>query len=112
MGRTLAAALGAVGAAVVSALCCVGPLVAVAIGVSGAGLAATFEPLRPYFLGGTLVFLATGHYALYREERNACEPGKACAEPRMLRRMKALLWTATGVAVIFATFPYWSLWVL
>ncbi|MBI2401388.1 MAG: mercury transporter MerT [Gemmatimonadetes bacterium] len=112
MGKTLLAVLGAVGASVVSALCCVGPLVAVAVGVSGAGLAGTFEPLRPYFLGGTLIFLGLAHYGLQREERNACEPGRVCAEPRVRRRMKWILWAATVLAVLFGTFPYWSVWVL
>lgn len=112
MGKTFLAVLGAVGASMVSALCCVGPLVAVAAGVSGAGLASTFEPLRPYFLGGTLVFLGQGHYGLQREERKACEPGRVCAEPRVRRRMKWVLWAATVIAVLFGTFPYWSVWVL
>jgi hypothetical protein len=35
MGKAILAALGAVAAAFVSALCCVGPLLAVAIGVIG-----------------------------------------------------------------------------
>lgn len=112
IAKTLAAAVAAMGAALVSALCCVGPLVAVAIGVSGAGLASTFEPLRPYFLGGTLVFLGLGHHALYREEQKACEPGRICAEPRVRRRTKRILWVATVLAVLFGTFPYWAVWVL
>jgi hypothetical protein len=52
--KTALAATGGVVAAVVSTLCCAGPLVAVALGLSGAGLAATFEPLRPYFVAGTV----------------------------------------------------------
>ncbi|HLG06042.1 MAG TPA: mercuric transporter MerT family protein [Gemmatimonadales bacterium] len=52
MGKAVMAAIGAVAAAVGSALCCAGPLAAIALGMSGAGLAATFEPLRPYFAGG------------------------------------------------------------
>lgn len=105
-GATTAA--GGIVAAVASALCCAGPVVAVAIGVSGAGLATTFEPLRPYFLGATALFLTGGFYLLHREEQRACEPGKACAEPRVRRRMKILLWTATAIAVLAATFPRWQ----
>ncbi len=112
IGKTALAALGAVVAAFVSALCCIGPLLAVAVGVSGTGLAGTFEPLRPYLLGGALAFLGLGHYALYREERNACGPGKLCADPTVRRRMKIVLWGATVLAVILGTFPYWSVWVL
>lgn len=110
--RTLFAAGGGVAAAFASALCCAGPLIAVAAGVSGAGIASTFEPLRPYFLGATAVLLGLGFYLLRREERNACEPGKPCADPVVRRRMKIMLWTATVIAVVFASYPTWSLWVL
>ena len=112
MGRTLLATLGAVGAAIGSALCCAGPLVAIALGFSGAGLAATFEPLRPYFLAGTALFLGAGFVAVYREYRKACEPGTLCASPVARRRMKRWLWIATAVAIPFATFPWWSKFVL
>lgn len=112
MGKAVLAALGAVGAAVGSALCCVGPLVAVAVGVSGAGLAATFVPLRPYFMGATVLALGLGFVAAYREDRKACEPGTLCASPQARRRMKRWLWIATAVAIPFATFPWWSQFVL
>lgn len=104
------AAGGGIAAAAASALCCVGPLIAVSIGVSGAGLASTFEPLRPYFLAGTAVFLGTGFGLLRREERKPCEPGRPCADATVRRRMKIALWIATAIALVFATFPTWSLW--
>jgi hypothetical protein len=53
IGKAALAAGGGIAAAVGSALCCAGPLVAVFLGLSGAGLAATFEPLRPYLVGAT-----------------------------------------------------------
>ncbi len=111
-GKAALAVLGAVGAAIGSALCCVGPLVAVALGVSGAGLAATFEPLRPYFVAGTVLFLGLGFVALHREERKACEPGRLCASPQIRRRMKRWLWIATAIAIPVVTFPWWSKFVL
>ena len=110
--KTLLSATGGVVAAVGSALCCAGPLVAVAVGVSGAGLAATFEPLRPYFIAGTLVALGFGFLTLRREERRACEPGSLCASPGARRRMRLLLWAATIIPVPLLTFPWWSKFVL
>lgn len=101
----------AVVAAAGSALCCAGPLLAVSVGISGAGLS-RFEPLRPYFLGATAFFLVLGFVLLDREEKNACVPGKPCADPDVRRRMKVVLWIATGVAVVFATFPSWQTLVL
>lgn len=108
MRKTVAAAGTAVAAAVGSALCCLGPLVAVALGVSGAGLASTFEPLRPYFVGATVLLLGAGHWGVRREERLACEPGKPCADVRTRRRMKAGVWLATVLAAALVSFPYWS----
>ncbi len=86
--KTVLAATGGVAAAVVSTLCCAGPLVAVALGLSGAGLAATFEPLRPYFVAVTVLALGLGFVAR--------------------RRMKWALWTATIVSIPLLTFPWWS----
>lgn len=121
--RGLAAAAGAVGAAFLASLCCVGPLAFVAFGV-GAGLASTFEPLRPVFTFLTVALLAVGFYVVYGKKPvaadaatgattgAACTPDGTCAIPRSPRdrtRDKALLWIATVVAVVFLTFPRWSL---
>jgi mercuric ion transport protein len=99
--------MGGVAAAFGSALCCGGPVVAVALGVSGAGLSA-FEPYRPYFLALTAASLLYGFWALDREEKNSCEPGKPCADPATRKRMKVVLWTATVMAAALATFPTWQ----
>ncbi len=99
--------VGGVIAAAGSALCCAGPVLAVTVGVSGAGLS-RFEPLRPYFLALTAAFLVLGFWLLDREEKAACVPGKPCADPVVRRRMKIMLWGATVMAVVFATFPSWQ----
>jgi mercuric ion transport protein len=98
---------GGVVAAAGSALCCGGPVVAVMLGVSGAGLSA-FQPYRPYFLGLTAAMLIWGFWLLDREEKASCEPGKPCADPKVRRRMKIVLWAATVMAVVLATFPSWQ----
>ena len=103
--------VGGVFAALGSAVCCAGPAVAVGLGISGAGLAA-FEPYRPYFLSATAALLLLGFWLLHREEKSACVPGKHCADPAVRRRMKVLLWIATVVAVVLATFPRWQSLVL
>lgn len=111
-GKAALAAGGGVVAALASVLCCAGPLVAVALGLSGAGLAATFEPLRPWFLAGTGLLLGWGFWMLRREERKACEPGKPCADPTVRRRMRTMLWLATLLALGLGSFPWWSRFVL
>lgn len=112
ISKTLLAAGVSITAAVGSALCCAGPLVAVFLGLSGAGLATTFEPLRPYFVAGTVLSLGAGFVVLRREERQACEPGRVCASPQARRRMKWALWIATLIAIPLLTFPWWSAFVL
>lgn len=107
-GKAVLAAGGGITAAVGSALCCAGPLVAVLLGLSGAGLAATFDPLRPYLVGATVIFLVLGFLAVRREERRGCQPDRPCASPTVCRRMKRLLWVATGIAVLLVAFPWWS----
>ena len=110
--KTTLAATGGVVAAVASTLCCAGPLVAVALGLSGAGLAATFEPLRPFFVAGTVLALGFGFVVLRGEEKRACVPGTLCASPVARRRMKWALWVATIVSIPLLTFPWWSKLVL
>lgn len=112
VGKTALAATATVAAAIGSALCCAGPLVAIALGLSGAGLAATFEPLRPYFVAATGLSLGFGFVVLHREERKACEPGTLCASPVARRRMKWALWIATAIAIPLLTFSWWSRFVL
>ena len=108
MNKTVLSSVGGIGTAFASALCCAGPILAVTLGISSAGLTATFEPLRPYFLAATAVFLVLGFVMIDREEKAACEPGKLCANPVVLRRMKNMMWVATAMAVLFATYPKWQ----
>ena len=81
--------VGGVAAAVGSALCYAGPVLAVTLGVSGAGLS-RFEPFRPYFLGATAVFLVLGFWLLDREEKAACEVGRPRPVPKLRRRFSAV----------------------
>ena len=110
--KTYWLASGGIATAVASTLCCAGPLIAVSLGVSGAGIAARFDPLRPYLLAATIGLLGLGFWLLRREERRACVPGSLCASPVARRRMRIVLWMATAVAVVLGTFPTWSLWFL
>jgi mercuric ion transport protein len=104
------AALAAVAAAVGASLCCIGPLLFVTLGV-GAGLASTFEPLRPLFSALAAIGLGIGFYVVYGRKPAAevCGPGDTCAVPRNRRRDRVILWTATVLAVLLWSFNYWSL---
>lgn len=117
MRRTLLAGSGAVGAAFLGALCCIGPLVFVTFGV-GAGLAGTFEPLRPVFGLMMVVLFALAFYSVYgtpppSSEGITTSGGEtACTVPRSRTREKAILWLAVLVAIVLWTFPTWSVWLV
>lgn len=62
-------------AAVLAAICCLGPLVLVAIGFSGAwiGNLTVLEPYRPIFIGTALVALFFAYRRIFRPAQ-ACKP--------------------------------------
>ena len=114
MRKALLAGTGGVAAALLSSLCCMGPLVFVTLGV-GAGLASTFEPLRPVFGFLTLGLLGLGFYTVYGGRASPvasaqveCAPEAVCAVPRRRTREKVILWTAAILALVLWSFPTWS----
>ena len=88
-GSLLASVLAAIGASV----CCVGPLVLLMLGIGGAWVAnlTALEPLRPWFIAATLLFLGLAFRRLYLQPQ-VCEPGSVCAEPIVLKRQRAIFW--------------------
>lgn len=94
--------------AIAASVCCVGPLVLLALGVSGAWIAqlTTLEPLRPVFVGVTLLFLSLAFHKLYIEPR-ACAPTKACAAPAALRRQRAAFWLVALSVLALLAFPWY-----
>lgn len=108
--RGVFASIGALGAAFLASLCCIGPLLFVTLGV-GAGLASRFEPLRPAFTMVTIGLLGLGFYSVYGRNSSAsevCGPDGTCIVPRNNARDKIILWSATILAVALLTFPEWS----
>ncbi len=99
-GSLVAGVLAGIGAS----LCCVGPLVLLALGISGAwiGSLSALEPARPVFIGMTLVFLGLALRQLYRRQQ-VCEPGIPCADPRTLPRQRLVFsFVATAVLGLLA----------
>ena len=102
-GLLAAGILSAIGASI----CCVGPLVLLALGVSGAwiGSLTALEPYRPIFVGLTLLFLGFAVYRLYLA-RPACSPESACANPRTLKRQRLLFWIVTVLVLGLVAVPW------
>lgn len=95
-GSLLAGVMAAIGASV----CCVGPLVLLALGISGTwiGSLTALEPYRPIFIGLTLLFLGLAFRRLYVVPQ-VCTPGTPCADPRSLQRQRLIFW-AVAVALL------------
>ncbi|HXG93033.1 MAG TPA: copper ion binding protein [Blastocatellia bacterium] len=98
---------GSLLAAVAASLCCIGPIVAAALGLGAFGLSATFGSLRPYLLGVTALLLVVAFYLTYRKREVICDDG-ACRVRRAGRATKLMLWIAAIAVIAFAVFPYYS----
>ncbi len=105
-------ALASGGTAALTTLCCVVPLAAGTLGAGAASLGAFLEPYRPYFMGLTLALLGFAFYQAYKPCGESCEDGAACATPRGRRRQRILVWIITAFALVLATSPYWSSWLV
>lgn len=103
----------AIGSAVFASLCCITPVLAVLGGLSG--IASTFsflEPLRPYFIGFTVIILGYAFYNAYKpKKRNgidcACETNEN-KDKKSFINSKAFLWLVVVIAIALITFPYYS----
>ena len=79
--------------AVLASTCCLGPLLLVMLGFSGAwiGRLRVLEPYSPYFIAVALVAMVFAYRRIYRPTQ-ACKPGEVCAIPRVRIAYKILLW--------------------
>ena len=102
--------VGTLLAGLLASACCIGPLVLGVLGLGSLGLGAALEPYRPWFLGVTAVFLATGFYLAYRPRPAAeCAPGEACAtKPAGRRNQRIILWIVTALTIGVGTYPNWG----
>ena len=100
---------GSVVGSVLASACCIGPVVLVLLGVSGAAAALRFEPFRPYLLAVTYGLLAGGFYLTYRPAED-CAPGAACETAVASRAAKALLWVSAFVVIVVTAFPWYSVY--
>ncbi|MBZ0252566.1 MAG: cation transporter [Candidatus Methylomirabilis sp.] len=99
---------GAIASAAAASVCCLGPLVLLALGVSGAwiGTLSAFEPYRPLFVVVTACLLAVAFHRVYRKPKaEACAPGTYCVNAKAERINKVSLWTVTALAAAMLAAP-------
>jgi len=101
--------LWAILAAIGASVCCVGPLVLLALGISGAWISnlTALEPYRPYFLAITLIFLFFAFRQLYLKPQ-VCESGKPCADPKVIRTQRIIFWVVTVLLILLMAFPWYA----
>ncbi len=94
-------------AAILASTCCVGPLVLVTLGVSGAwiGNLTLLEPYRPLFIAAALLALAVAWRRIWRPAAE-CKPGEVCAIPRVRTGYRVLFWIVAAAVVVAIAFPY------
>ncbi|MCQ4189831.1 mercuric ion transporter MerT [Methylocystis sp. FS] len=105
VGRKALAAGGV--AAILASACCLGPLVLVSLGFSGAWLGnfKAFEPFRPLFLSAAFVALFFAWRRIYRPVV-ACKSGEACAAPQVRSAYKVIFWGVAALIGGSTVFPY------
>lgn len=94
-------------AALLASTCCLGPLVLVALGFSGAwiGNLTVLDPYRPIFIGAALVALFFAWRRIFRRSP-ACEPGEVCAIPQVRTTYKIIFWVVAALTLVALAFPY------
>ena len=96
-------------AGITASVCCVGPLVLLGLGVSGAwiGNLTMLEPYRPIFVGVTLAFLGLAFRRLYLVPA-PCAPGQSCAVPASRRRQRLVFWLVALPVLLLLAFPLYA----
>jgi len=94
-------------AAILASTCCLGPLVLVALGLSGAwiGNLTLLEPYRPFFIAGALVALFFAGRQIFRPPHD-CQPGELCVVPRTRRIYKIVFGIVSVLVLVALIFPY------
>ncbi len=98
-------------AALLASTCCLGPLVLIMLGFSGAwiGNLTVLEPYRPIFISVALVALFFAWRRIWRPAM-VCAPGNMCAMQQVKRIYKLLFGAVSMLVLIALVFPYVAPW--
>ncbi len=112
--RTTLASAGSILAAAGALVCCVMPMVALSLGVTGAWLANfnALYPYKSYLIATAVTLLAARFFWVYRKRRECRENGTACPAAFSSRFNKAALWVSTALIAVAIGLPYAAPWLL
>lgn len=107
--------LGAIG----TASCCIGPLLLLSLGISGAwiGNLTALEPYKPLFAAVALACIVLGFRQIYfpkaakaapPRSRDACAANGVCARPATRLFGQFVLWSATVLVVLALSIDWWA----
>ncbi len=93
-------------AALLAASCCLGPLVLITLGFSGAWISklTVMQPYQPIFIGAALVALFFAGKRIWRPAAQ-CAPGEVCALPQVKRAYQVLFVTVCALLLVALAFP-------
>lgn len=94
-------------AAILASTCCLGPLLLITLGFSGAwiGNLTLLEPYRPVFIVIALIALFVAWRRIFRPVET-CAPGEVCAIAHVRTTYKVLFWIAFVLVLVALGFPY------
>lgn len=97
MNRTI---LGSILAAIGASLCCTGPIILMAFGVTSIGIFSFIEPFRPYLTVIALSVLSYSFYKVFKKQPDCCETEKI-----KMNSQKTSLFIMTPIILGFLAFP-------
>lgn len=94
-------------AAILASTCCLGPLLLVTLGFSGAwiGKLRVLEPYSHYFMALALIAMFFAYRRIYRPVQD-CKPGEVCAIPQVRTAYKIIFWLVVSLILIGLVYPY------
>ncbi len=100
--------IGAVAAAIGASICCIGPLLLLSLGISGAWIStlSSFESIRPIFIILSLIFIVLGYRKLYLLPRN-CNENKQCESTKVEKKQKFTFWIGSFLIILLLAFPWY-----
>lgn len=101
--------IGGAVAAVAASACCLGPLILVSLGISGAWISnlTLLEPFRPIFVAVALVCIGLAYRRIYHPApAEHCTPGTACSLPQANMGYRLLFWGISALVIVALAYPY------
>lgn len=94
-------------AASLASTCCLGPLLLITLGFSGAwiGNLTLLEPYRPIFIAVAIVALFLAWRRIW-QPAGECAPGAVCAIPQVNRTYRLLFGVVAIMVLVALAFPY------